>query len=348
MKKTKTFTQEELATFCAELSLLLKSGITPIDALHYMQADSVSTEGAQILKNIQQSLLCGLSLQEAMSETGLFPNYCLEMIKLGEETGNLDVIVKKLAEYYEQQVAIKKTVKNALTYPILMLTLMLLILIVLLTKVLPIFNQVFSQMGAELSGMAKRMLSIGNTLQSFSMFFIILAVFLFFIALFFAKNRKGHAAFLHFLHTSRFTRNLYLDIAYSRFAASLSLVNASGVNLYLGLDMIDRLIQNELMSAKINCCKKALAQNAFLYDALKEAEIFKSSQLRILQIAYKTGSADEELMRISAYYEDTVTQKLQNLLSLIEPTLVILFSVIVGSMLLSVILPLVGIMSNIG
>ena len=319
MKKAKAFTQEELATFCAELSLLLKSGITPIDAFHYMQADSVSTEGAQILKNIQQALLSGLSLQEAMSATGLFPNYCLEMIKLGEETGNLDVIVKKLAEYYEQQVAIRKTVKNALTYPILMLTLMLLILIVLLTKVLPIFNQVFSQMGAELSGMAKRMLSIGNTLQSF-----------------------------HFLHTSRFTRNLYLDIAYSRFAASLSLVNASGVNLYLGLDIIDRLIQNELMSAKINCCKKALAQNAFLYDALKEAKIFKPSQLRILQIAYKTGSADEELMRISAYYEDTVTQKLQNLLSLIEPSLVILFSVIVGSMLLSVILPLVGIMSNIG
>lgn len=348
MKKGKTFTQEELATFCAELSLLLKSGITPVDALHYMQADSVSDEGVQILKTIQQSLLSGLSLQEAMSSTGLFPNYCLEMIKLGEETGNLDVIVKKLADYYQQQVAIKITVKNALTYPILMLFLMLLILIVLLTKVLPIFNQVFSQLGAELSGLAKRMLSVGNTLQSFSAFFLVLAVFLLFIALFFAKNHKAHTALLHFLHTNRFTRNLYLDVAYSRFAASLSLINTSGVNLYLGLDIIDKLIQNELMSQKIKCCKKALAQNAFLYDALKEAEIFKPSQLRILQIAYKAGSADEELLRISTYYEDKVTQKLQNLLSLIEPTLVILFSVIVGSMLLSVILPLVSIMSNIG
>lgn len=348
MKKTKLLTQEELATFCTELSLLLKSGITPIDAFTYMQADSVSKEGSLILSKIQQSLLSGSSLYESLCETALFPTYCLEMIKLGEKTGNLDVITQKLAAYYQQQVSIRKTVQNALTYPLLMFFLMLFILIILLTKVLPIFNQVFSQLGTELSGTAAQLLAIGTVFRSFSAFFACFAIVLVLVCIFFTKSKRGRSALRHFLQTFSLTRGFYLDIAFSRFASSLSLINSSGINLFLGLDIIDTLLQNELMTEKINCCKKALAQDAFLYDALKEAEIFKPSQIRILQIADKAGSTDEELSRISAFYEDKVIQRLQNMLSLIEPTLVILFSIMVGSILLSVILPLIGIMSNIG
>lgn len=348
MKKTKPLTQEELSFFCDELSMLLKSGITPVDALNYMQSDSLSSDGAQILNNIQHSLLSGLSLYEALLNTGLFPDYCLEMIHLGEKTGNIDIIIKKLADYYRQQINIKQQIKNALTYPVLMLFLMLVILIILLTKVLPVFNQVFSQLGTGLSGIAQKLLTIGNALQSFSVFFLILAVILFSVILFFTKNTKGNSILLHFLHTCKFTRSFYMDIAFSRFASSLSLISSSGVNLYVGLDIIDKLVNNELMSIKINTCKKSLAQNSFLFDALKEADIFKPSQIRILQIAGKSGSTDEELTHISEYYEEKVLQKLQNILSVVEPTLVILFSILVGSMLLSVILPLIGIMSNIG
>lgn len=348
MKKIKALTNIEVASFCNELSLLLNSGIPPFEALNYMGEDSVSEEGIQILKNIQSMLLDGKLFHEALRDTNVFPVYMVEMIKLGEETGNIDMITKKLASYYDQQVSIKRTIKNAVTYPFLMLILMLTIIVLLLTKVLPLLNQVFSQLGTELSGIAKKLLNLGTLLNTLSVTFLVIVMIIICILLFFVKCKKGQVIAKHALQTCSLTKNIYLDIAYSRFAACLSLIQASGIDLYTGLGIIDGLIDNQIMSAKIEQCKTAILNHEFIYDALKQANIFKPSQLRLLQIAYKTGESDQELDKLSVYYENKVNEKIQSLLELIEPTLVIIFSLIVGSILLSVILPLIGIMSQIG
>lgn len=348
MKKQKKLSNAEVASFCEELSLLISSGITPLEALSYMKEDSTSKNGKDIIHSIQTEIVNGSLLYEAIDSTSIFPEYVVEMIKLGEETGNLDIIVKNLATYYQQQVDIRSGIINALTYPCIMIILMMSIIIILLTKILPIFNQVFMQLGSELTGFAKGLLNIGKNMQAFSTIFLFIICILIICMLLLSKTPGGKKISLHFFQTSRLTRSFFLDISYSRFASCFALVNASGINIYVGLDMINSLIHNEIMTQKIVTCKKALANNEFIYDAFQSAEIFKPSQLRLLQIAYKTGDAENELMKISRFYEDKILLKIQRILEFIEPTLVILFSLLIGIILLSVILPLVGIMSNIG
>ena len=348
MKKTRKLSNAEVADFCNQLALLFSAGIPPYEAVVLMQEDIPNEQGKAILLTLHSHLKEGLTFHESLKATDVFPDYVTEMILLGEETGNLDLITKKLAEYYDRQCEIYTAVKNALSYPLIMVSLMLLILIVLLSKVLPLFNQIFIQLGSELSGMAKQLMTVGSVLQSvIGTLFVLIVLFGILFTLLFSSE-KYKKMLHHFFQTTFFTRDFLLQIAYSRFASCLSLVTTSGIDIFQGLVLAEQLIANDIMSEKIKQCQTHLAEGDFIYEALKKAGIFKPSQLRMLQIAYKSGNSDTVLMKIADTYENETLDKIRHLLSMIEPTLVIAFSIIVGIILLSVILPLIGMMSNIG
>lgn len=348
MKKTRMLNNAEVASFCSQLAMLLPAGITPYDAILLMLEDTASAEGKELLEMLVTSLKDGLTFHEALESSMVFPGYVTSMVLLGEESGNLDIIMKKLSTYYEQQCSIAESVKNAIRYPFIMIVLMLLILIVLLTKVLPIFQQVFLQLGSELSDVSKRLISIGNIIQNISIVVVVLVVLITLLCLLISVHPRSQKKLTHFLHTFHFTRDFYLGIAYSRFASALSLITAGGIDTYEGLALAQELVDNELMEAQINICRDALQQGDYLPEAMKKAGIFQAKHLRMLQIGYKTGNTDSVLESISSYYEEDTMNKIQRILGTIEPTLVIIFSLMVGFILLSVIMPLIGIMSTIG
>ncbi len=344
----KKLNQEEVASFCSQLSLLLPAGITPFEAIMLMNEDTVDSKGKKLLEQLETALKDGLSFHEALKQSDVFPDYVVSMVLLGEESGNLDIVVKKLADYYEQQCTIASSVKNAISYPVIMLSLMLIILAVLLSKVLPIFNQVFLQLGSELTGVAAQLMSVGTLIESISVFLIIGVVLIIVIFVIVFHSVKLRSSWMHFLHTNRFTRNFYLGIAYSRFASAMAMVTASGVDLFHGLNLAKELVDHEIVTEKIKICSEGIAKGDYLYEAMKEAGIFQAKHLRMLQLGQRSGEIDSVLDKISGYYEEETLTRIQRILGAIEPTLVIFFSLIVGMILLSVIMPLIGIMSSIG
>jgi type IV pilus assembly protein PilC len=348
MKKQKRLNNSEVAAFCSQLSLLLPAGITPFESIHLMLEDSASEQGKELLKQIEDSLRDGESFHESLNKTEVFPDYVVSMILLGEESGNLDIITKKLADYYEQQCAISESIKNAISYPLIMICLMLLILVILLTKILPIFNQVFIQLGSELTGVSKQLMSLGSAVQSISGVLIIIVAVIAVLAFIVFKVPKVNSWFKTILHRWSVTKNFYLDIAYSRFAGALSMVTAGGIDIYKGIDLANRLIDNSVMEQKIKKCKESLLKGSYLHEAMKESGIFRAQHQRMLQIGFKSGNSEVVFDKISQYYEDATLNRIQKILGAIEPTLVIVFSLMVGLILLSVIMPLIGIMSSIG
>lgn len=348
MKKTKRLNQEEVASFCSQLSLLLPAGITPYEAIILIREDTPDVKGKEILDQLEAALKDGLSFHEALKNTSVFPEYVLSMVLLGEESGTLDIVIKKLADYYEQQCSISASIKNAISYPIVMVCLMLIILVVLLTKILPIFNQVFLQLGSELTGVAAQLMTIGNLIESVSVFLILLATLAAIAFVIINYIPKLHKQWLHFIHTNKLTRNFFLGIAYARFASAMSMTTASGVDLFHGLSMAKMLVGNEIVAEKIDLCAEAISSGDYLYEAMKKAGIFQSKHLRMLQLGQRSGEMDAVLTKISTYYEEETLTRMHRILGAIEPTLVIFFSLMVGLILLSVIMPLIGIMSSIG
>lgn len=348
MKHNNRLSNSEVAAFCEQLSLLLPAGITPHEAVTLMKNDSSSESEKAILSKIVLTLENGSSFYEALNTADVFPEYMLDMIHLGEESGTVDIIINKLTEYYKQQCYISVSIKNALTYPLVMIITIFLILVVLLTRILPIFDQVFSQLGTGLSGVAQKLLNIGYFLQSLSGFFLVLIILSATLVLFFIFSSSGKKWLHHILVTKGFTKNLYLYLSYAKLANALSIVTAAGLDIFSGISLARKLVQNELIEKQIDICQKELQQGNYLHEAIKEANIFSASQIRMLQIGHRSGDIDVVFSKISQTYEDKFFLKINKIIGAIEPSLVILFSLIVGLILLSVILPLIGIMAQIG
>ena len=150
----KKLSNEELITFCGQMALILKSGISSLEGIYIMEDGDVQTEGGEILKEIREELeMCGM-LYPAMKKTGVFPEYALHMTEIGEQTGRLDETMEALAAYYQREEEILDEVKSAVTYPVAMLGMLLVIVAVLFIKVMPVFEQVYMQLGQEMTGVA--------------------------------------------------------------------------------------------------------------------------------------------------------------------------------------------------
>ena len=330
----KPLSNPELAEFSNQMGILIKSGISASEGLHLLFDDAQSKDERAILSKMIEVIEATGVFYEAALSAGVFPDYMLSMIKLGEETGTLDATFYKLSAHYTREEYFNHMLRSSLLYPSIMLGMMVLIIITLLTKVMPIFQQVFEQLGTEMSGFSAGLLNIGNILSKYSIAFTILAViFIMLIAL----GRK-HIPFY---------KDLQEKIATCRFADGMSTVLKSGLSPEKGLDLVSSLIDNNLFCQKIDTCRYILLDGMDFNKALRESCIFTGSYSKIVAIASKTGNMDEAMAKIASEYEYSINQKINNLISMLEPTLVIVLSFIVGIILFSVMLPLLGIMSGL-
>ena len=175
-------------------------------------------------------------------------------------------------------------------------------------------------------------------------------VLLFLAAALFIAYRipSGKAKIRHFLTVFPFTKSFYDKIAAGRFARGMYLSYQSGMDTYHSLDMIKEIVENEEMAKKIERCKAQTQGQADLPEALASAEIFSNLYSRMVSVGFRSGSMDVVMLQIASHYEEETDRQLSRIVSIIEPTLVIILSLIVGVILLSVLLPLMGIMASIG
>ena len=329
----KKLTNPELAEFFNQMHMLLASGISSTEAISLLSEDGTETEKALLNHMFEQIEYSG-SLYDAVQAADVFPDYALHMIRLGEDTGTLDEIMKGLSEHYTREENILNMIRSSFVYPSIMLGMMFLIILVLLTKVMPIFNQVFEQLGQELSGFSAALLITGETLSKYSIGFtiIILVVIL-----------------LVFLNRKRlpFQKNIQEKTSACRFADGMSIALKSGLTSESALELSADLIESDDFKQRILNCKEQIDQGVLLSEALLQNNIFKGSYARIARIAEKAGTLDEAMAHIASEYEYDINNTISRRIAMIEPSLVIILSLIVGIILFSVMLPLLGIMSNL-
>lgn len=350
MKKSlqaKPLSNIELSSFCSQLALILQSGISSIEGITIMLEDAVTEEEQSILRAILEQLQETGNLADSLESTHLFSSYMIQMIRIGEETGTLDEVMNALSLHYDREDSIAKTIKNAVTYPMIMVGMMVIVILVLIIKVMPIFNQVFIQLGTEMSGFSKGLMNLGNTINHYAVFLIVLLLALIVIC-FLGSRTKNGVAFLRKI-TSHFPaiRRIYHDMAACRFASGMALTLKSGMTPEQCMELVCSLNDDEDFADKTTQCQQLLNDNTDFTDALHKSGIFTGMYARMASIGSKTGNLDQVMSEIAELYQTELDTRMNNALSILEPTLVISLSLIVGVILLSVMLPLVGIMSSI-
>ena len=324
----------EIAEFCNQMHMLLTSGISSTEALVLLSEDCLTKTEKELLTHMIDHIECSGSLYEAAKTSNVFPDYTLHMIHLGEDTGTLDEIMNGLSEHYTREENIRSMIRSSFIYPSIMLGMMFMIILVLLTKVMPVFNQVFEQLGQELTGFSAALLVAGETLSKYSIVFALLIVLIIFIVF---LNRNNLP----------FQKNIREKTAACRFADGMSIALKSGLTCEAALDLSADLIEINDYKQRIIHFKKNLEDGMLLSETLQHNHIFKGTYARMARVAEKAGTLDEAMAHIASEYEYDVQNTITQRIALIEPALVIILSIIVGIILFSVMLPLLGIMSSL-
>ena len=324
----------ELAEFCGQMHLILHAGISSLEGLNILLEDAQNDAERELLKKMIHEMEFTGYFFEAVSCSSVFPDYALYMIKLGEETGTLDEVMNGLSKHYIREENMAGMLRSSFIYPSIMLGMMTLVILVLLTKVMPIFNQVFQQLGQEMTGFSAGLLNLGNLLSKYSI--ALIAILILLIVLGFWGRKK-----------IPFYKNIHNQLAACRFADGMAIALKSGMTVEQGLDLVENLLENDDFRKKVIDCKKTIESGKDLATALYSSNIFTGTYARMATIAEKSGTMDEAMFHISEEYEHSANIKINQMISMIEPTLVIVLSVIVGIILFSVMLPLLGIMSGL-
>lgn len=349
MKKTtgKKLSSAELASFCSQISSVLKAGISAGEGIAIMLEDTSSSQEREILSAIQETLNSTGVFSLGLEDAGVFPQYMQKMVRLGEQAGRLDEVMEALAVHYERESDLAAALKSAVTYPCIMIGMMVLVVLVLITRVLPVFEQVYAQLGQSMQGISRGLLDMGQALNRYSLVLLAVLVLLALLCLYFAKTSSGRKQASAIFSRLPFTRNFSDKKASCRFASGMSLVLKSGLTPEEGMDMAGELTENSLFREKISQCKKLLEEGTPLAQALSHSGVFTGMEARLLMVGDRTGSIDDAMEKIASRCQDELDDAMGNAVSIIEPTLVAILSIVVGLILLSVMMPLMGILAGI-
>ena len=333
-----------ISSLCVELNLIVKAGIPLEDGLE-MLADGENTKDTRsVLNDVLRHMGDGDEIYDALAKTGRFPEYMCQMIEIGTKTGYQEEVFKALSEYYMNQEQISRSIKNAIAYPAILVVMLLMVVMILITQVLPIFREVYSQLGREMPGFIVAIMDFG---QSLSAHWYIAATFLAAAAVFVFAIIKNPALRRRIFSSGKNQDTLSGRIASSRFAFALSLTMQSGLDTSESLVMIEKLSDNPQMSKRIEKCRQLIEGGISFAAAVEQSEIFPPLYSRMLEVGMRTGSTDTVMSEIAQRSEDAINADLDRIIGLIEPTLVVIMSIFIGAILLAVMLPLTGIMSAI-
>ena len=348
MKKGNQLTNQEIASFCEQMAMIIKAGITPKDGLAILLSDTKDEATREVIQTLLKSSALGETFTTSIKESGVFPEYVVNMIAIGEETGRMDDVMQSLSEYYEHEDNISESIRSAITYPFIMIVMMLIIIAVIISKVLPLFNQVFIQLGTQITGFSGSLLSLGESMQTYSVVFFALLLLLLVSYFYVTKTAKGKSLLMKAASKIGPLKNFYDSVSYGRFASGMALMLSSGMGIFQSLDMVSHLSGDPAMEEKILRCRNHINEGDGFAEALQKENFFNNLYSRMIALGVKTGNLDSVLSKIAHIYEEETDKKIRNFISVLEPTLVISLSLVVGLILLSVILPLLSIMTSIG
>lgn len=340
---------DELSRFSQSLAVTLHAGVGTGDSLALMAEDEKDTFLGAALAEMGRKVDGGMTLSAAMGEAKLFPAYMTGLIGVGERTGKLEEALSALARYYEQRDRMDWRIRNALTYPAILLLLMLVVIVVLLTRVLPVFEGVYASLGGQLTGLAGGLLKLGQGLNTAMPVLLVLLALVVVFVLVFALSGRVCEALAVFWRRRWGDKGISRRQADARFAQALSMGLSSGLPLDEAMELAAALLA-DTPSAAERCrdCMKRLEGGEELSCALEASGVLPAKYCRLLTMGLRGGNGDMAMEEISRRLSEEADRMLESRVARVEPALVLAATLLVGIILLTVMLPLVNIMSAVG
>jgi type IV pilus assembly protein PilC len=333
--------KKSLAIFTRQLATMIDAGLPLVQSLEILAKQEPSETFQEIIRSIKNEVESGATLAAALQKhPRVFDNMYVNLVVAAEEAGTLDVILGRLASHIEKMEALKKKIKSAMVYPIMIVTVAIGVTIVLMVFVVPVFEKLFAGMGSALPLPTQIVVSISRIFKSYLPIVIGLSVAAAIALNRYYKSEQGRRKVDGLLLKTPIFGELIRKVAVSRFARTLATLVTSGVPILEALNIVAGASGNKVVEEAILKGRTSIAEGQTIAEPLTESGVFPMMVTQMIAVGETTGSLELMLNKIADFYDDEVDVAVATLSSMLEPVLMIFLGVIVGGLVIAMYLPI--------
>ncbi len=334
--------QKAVILFTKQLAVLLKSAVPLLQAIELL-TEQFEGKFKRILISIKDGIKSGESLAKEMGRyPKVFSNVYVQLVKAGEASGKLDTILMRLTDYLERAEDTRKKVKKALTYPIAMITFAVLIVVGLLAFLVPRLKDLFKQVGKELPGPTQLLITMSDFMLNNWLILLILTTFLIIIFTYWKSKPAGQykldEIFLKLPMVGYFSRTK----AIVQFSKTLGMLLEGGVNLSEALNIVCNIVDNKVLTKKLNDARDKIIKEGKIAKYLKETNIFPNIASYMISTGEQSGKLAEMLLTVGNDYDSDLKEKTEGLTAALTPLMTLVMAVVIGFVVLSIFLPIIS------
>jgi type IV pilus assembly protein PilC len=334
---------KDLAVFCRQAATMIEAGIPLLQCLNILTQQTESKKLREILKAVVMDIENGKSLSEAFRiHQWYLPGIFIDMLTAGEVSGTLDQAMDRLANQFEKDHELKEKIKSAMTYPLVIGAFAFLAMVILLVVVVPIFVEIFEQVGAELPLPTRIMLGVSKACTNFWYLILPAPLLLYFGLKSFAATDRGKVITDRLLLKLPVYGKLTQKTITARFARTLATLLKSGVPLMQSLETVENVVGNTQVTKIIKAARENIKEGENMSPILLNASFFPPMAVNMIAIGEESGALDALLEKVAIYYEQEVETLVAKLSSVIEPLMIAGVGIMVGFIAVSIYLPLFG------
>ena len=339
--QSKKIKLKDISLFCKQMSVMLESGIPLNNAVDILEQQATSKNLKSSLKIVSKSLKEGSQLSKAMlDQEGMFPDLLIRMVQAGEKTGKLDEVLEKMSEHYTKELKTSRQIQGAMIYPAVLAFLAVAAVLALLYVVIPSFSGIFEQSGMAMPLPTRIVLAASNFVRS--SWYILFGVtgILVFLFLRYRSTEAGRYQLDRLKLNLPVIKGPMQKIVTARFASTLAILTSAGIPLVEAIESAAATTNNAVVIEKMKIANEGLQKGERLTGMITATGLFPPMMLSMVKIGEESGSLESMLIKTSDYYEEELETAIKQLLSLLEPAMIIVMGVIIGGIVASVMLPM--------
>lgn len=337
----KKVSQTEVAVFTRQFSVMLDAGLPLVQGLEAISSQHPNPQFKVVLEQVRTDVESGATLSDAMARhPKVFDSLYTNMIAAGETGGILDTILQRLSMFIEKLVKLKKALKSAMIYPTTILTIAAGVVIIILWKVVPVFSTLFEGFNVALPLPTRIVIAASGILERYMLFIAIFIGLCVFALKSYYKTEKGRRVVDGKLLKLPILGDALRKIGVARFTRTLATLLSSGVPILEGLVITAKTAGNSILEDVIYRIRKRIEEGGNIADPMRESQFFPSMVVQMVSVGESTGEMDTMLVKVADYYEEEVDVMVANMLTLLEPLMMVFLGVIVGGIVIAMYLPL--------
>ena len=334
-------TEKDIVVMTRQFATMIDAGLPLVQCLEILFSQQDNRTFKRILKNIKEDVEEGSTFADALKQhPDVFDDLFVNLVAAGEIGGILDIILNRLAAYIEKAAKLKKKVKGAMTYPIVVTVIAVMVVAVILIFVIPVFEAMFADFGKSLPVPTQIVVALSEFLQNYILYIVVGFVLLIFAFRRFYKTEKGQALVDSLILKLPVFGMLIRKVAVAKFTRTLGTMISSGVPILDSLDIVAATAGNMTIEEAIRETRQSISEGRTIAEPLADSEVFPSMVVQMISVGEATGALDTMLGKIADFYDDEVDAAVDALTAMLEPFMMVFLGGTIGGLVVSMYLPI--------